>query len=271
MGGAGHAHRAFGPMPALCFFRARSRRPFSGPAGRIGPHGGAVGFLGGGFGPCAPGKQRGGGTPLGRRPPLAHGCFAHRKRQPMWLQPKDLSPMDERYIRQHILEGVGEAGQALFLATEVVCEGEGPLLQTAAAYLEAAGFHLAGRTAHRHPGFWPMSWQRAEGGKPLAAAAALRQRGFLGQLPCANPEGFDFWVCMGCLKGKPSFLFARGPNRTFSDGQLEALTQSLLTPAHWVTAAWAALAFEKLALGHLPEAGGGSIGPGGEAELWGLP
>jgi hypothetical protein len=218
-----------------------------------------------------------------------------------------------RYSRQHALEGVGEAGQKLFFSTEVVCEGEGPVLQTAAAYLEAAGFCLSGRVAHCHPGFWPSAWQAKAGNEPCprplpTAAPGCRQRGFLGQLPCACPDGVDFWVLMGCFRSAPGFLFARGQNqKPFLDAQLAALKEtpkeqpplspavvpwttappesSLPSsafaplhknpytpgPAYFVVAAWAALVFEKLALGLGPEAGGGSIGPLGEAELWEAP
>ena len=184
---------------------------------------------------------------------------------------------DTRYLRQRILEGVGEAGQALFFATEVLCEGEGPALQTAAAYLEAAGFRVAGRRAPFHPGFWPATWQQqAEAephDKPLAIAApACRQRGFLGQLPCVCPDGVDFWVVMGCFSGAPGFLFARGRHhKPFLEAQLEGggtLLEEAPGLTHGLVATWAALAFERLALGLLPEAGGGSLGPRGEATLW---
>jgi len=195
----------------------------------------------------------------------------------MSLQRKDLSLLDApiRYARQQALEGVGEAGQQLFFSTEVVCEGEGAALQTAAAYLEAAGFCLALRTAPFYPGFWPSAWQKKADAKPCAAPspaalAACSRRGFLGQLPCACPEGFDFWVLMGCLQGNPSFLFARGPMKPFLDAPLEAL--SAKSPAvQGMLAAWAALVFEKLALGLLPKTGGGSLGPSGRARLWGAP
>jgi len=182
--------------------------------------------------------------------------------------------MDEhiRYMRQHALEGVGEAGQKLFFLTRVVCEGEGPVLQTAAAYLEAAGFQISRRATRVCPGFVPLAWQSPPAGKPPApppAKAFCRQSGFLGQLPCARPEGFDFWVLLGCLQGRPAFLFARGENP--KPLLLSPLQEAAPGPAHFVAAAWAALVFEKLALGLGPEAGGGSIGPLGEAKLWGPP
>jgi hypothetical protein len=53
-------------------------------------------------------------------------------------------------------------------------------------------------------------------------------------------------------------------------GQKDPL-EAALSPTHFVVAAWAALVFEKLALGLGPEAGGGSIGSLGEAKLWEAP
>jgi len=196
----------------------------------------------------------------------------------MPLQRKSLSPLVPlRYARQHALEGVGEAGQKLFEETEVVCEGEGLALQTAAAYLEAAGFYLPPRTTHAYPGFRPFAWQKQTGSECLSAAAlGCHQRGCLGQLPCTCADGVDFWVLLGCFQGAPGFLFARGQDKQpWLNVQLEALggqpLEAAPAPAHLLVAAWAALAFEKLALGLLPEAGGGSVGPWGEAKLWEAP
>jgi len=187
-----------------------------------------------------------------------------------------------RYLRQRLLQGIGEEGQALFFATEVLCGGQGPLLQTAAAYLEAGGMGLAWHRAPPAAGFRPMSWGRGEGEEgpppglglegglpPLAVPS--KQRGFLGCLPCACPEGMDFWVLLGCFRGKPGFVFARGRDKKpFLDKALErgAALEGEPLPAHWALAAWAALAFEKLALGLMPALGGGSLGPWGEVELW---
>jgi len=184
------------------------------------------------------------------------------------------SGVDERlrYLRQRTLQGVGEEGQELFFATEVVCAGQSPLLQTAAAYLEAAGFCLAGHRVFSRAGFWPLSWEGAarEGGI-LGAKPRCRQRGFLGQLPCPCPEGFDFWVVMGCFRGEPGFVFARGGEAVFLREQLRGGTalEGVFSPDHWPIAAWSALVFERLSLGFPPGAGGGSIGCWGEVELWG--
>ncbi|MCL2011562.1 MAG: hypothetical protein FWG75_02065 [Cystobacterineae bacterium] len=183
--------------------------------------------------------------------------------------------MDEpmRYLRQRVLEGVGEAGQQLFFSTEVVCEGQSPALQTAAAYIEAAGFCLNRHAVPLHPGFCPVAWQEPKGVEPCSAplpASAVRQRGFLGQLPCACPEGFDFWVLMGCWGGEPGFIFARQSQKPFLEARLRGSGVVLEepSPVHFMMAAWAALVFEKLALGLLPEAGGGSISALGEVKLW---